>query len=122
MTDPQTTTIRVERLVFAAEKITNLEAEVTRLTQERDAALALLFGANDERPASLAEGIRLLELTLNAEHERAEQAEADLLLCQQALADIATASDMTLRMARKKARRVYDAIPRNLAPKEEKGA
>lgn len=42
------------------------------LRAEIEAAMNVLTSANDERQTSLLEGVRLLELSLNAEHERAE--------------------------------------------------
>lgn len=47
--------------------------------QEQEDAMQALTEALDERPESLVAGIRLLELTLDAEHERAESLSAERL-------------------------------------------
>lgn len=56
-----------------------LLARLSQLTSERDEALkAMRVELDDETPQTVAEGIAMLVLDLNSEHERAEAAELQL--------------------------------------------
>ncbi len=52
-----------------------LQEENARLHADIAAGVDALIDANDQSPADLLEGIKLLELTCNSEHERADAAE-----------------------------------------------
>lgn len=63
--------------------VDGLQEDIARLKAELATAIEVLTNINDEPPVSVLVGIRNLELDLNAEHERAETAEASLVVVQE---------------------------------------
>lgn len=109
----------VGRLEEAHAELGQALAERDNWKADAEEAIALLFGANDERPESLAQGIRLLESTCNAEHDRANAAVREneaLKLANQELADLVRRAKEHLAQVKRTLEGRLEEAPRIIRP------